>query len=148
MRQARKVVVTRDPRDILVSLYFSVKLSHRYSDEATPQLDYSIKQQKRDAELSIDDFCLAYAWILNAEMTNLRFVLEDEQTLVLRYEDFIYDKMRLGRSLCEWSRLDVREERLAEIVAQYDVFPDSPQPERHIRQVHPETIGAGCSPPR
>ena len=79
LRQARKIVVTRDPRDILVSLYFSVKFSHPYPGESTPQFSDRIEPLRKDAELAIDDFCLAYAWTLNAVLRGLRCVLDDKQ---------------------------------------------------------------------
>ena len=57
--------------------------------------------------------------------------------LVLRYEDFIYDKMRIARSICDWCGIDMSEQRMAAIASQQDIFPDSPQLRSHIRQVHP-----------
>jgi Sulfotransferase domain len=136
-KRARKVVVTRDPRDILVSAYFSIKFSHSFPDGATSQFRHMVRMQRRHTDLGIDDFCRRLAWTLNVELSYLQSVLDDKDTLVLRYEDFIYDKLLIGRSICDWCGIESSNERLAEIVKPHDFFPDVEQPCRHVRQGHP-----------
>jgi hypothetical protein len=136
-KRARKVVVTRDPRDILVSAYFSAKFSHQYPDAATSQFRHKVELNRRYTELSLDEYCLDFAWTLNSELWYLQSVLDDKDTLVLRYEDFIYDKMLIGRSICDWCGIEISNQRLAEIVKPHDIFPDAEQPYSHLRQGHP-----------
>jgi hypothetical protein len=137
LRRARKVVVVRDPRDILVSWYYSVKHSHFFPAVATPQFDAVVNSMRRHTELSVDEFCIAYSWFLNAELSKLRIFLRDEDVLILRYENFVYDKITLAKDICRWCGLNISEQRIAEFAATYDAFPKSEELHSHIRQVHP-----------
>jgi hypothetical protein len=135
LRRARKVVIVRDPRDMLVSLYYSAKYSHPLPAVQTPQFKADVEMF--DTELGLDEFCMAYAWLYNAIFWKLRVVLRDQDALVLRYEDFVYDKIGLAKDICRWCGVNVPEERIMECAAAYDAIPNGDEPHAHIRQVHP-----------
>ena len=137
LQRARKLVVVRDPRDILVSWYYSIKYSHWFPGAGTPQFHKGIDSARRDVDLSLDEFCIAYAWALNAEFWKLRLILDGEDALILRYEDFVYNKVGLANDICDWCGLKLAEERIKELAATYDVIPKCDEPHAHIRQVHP-----------
>ncbi len=137
LRRARKMVIVRDPRDMLVSLYYSVKYSHGYPAFQTPQFTAVIDSQRRDAELGLDEFCMAYAWSFNAIFWMLRIVLRDQDALVLRYEDFVYDKVQLAKDICRWCGINLPEDRIREFAAAHGAIPKGDEPHSHIRQVHP-----------
>jgi len=137
LRRARKMVIVRDPRDMLVSLYYSIKCSHVYPAVQTPQFEAMIASWRRDTELSVDEFCIASASHFNAVLWMLRGVLRDQDALVLRYEDFIYDKVGLARDICRWCGISIPEERIREFAAAYSAIPKGDEPHAHIRQVHP-----------
>jgi hypothetical protein len=137
LRRARKLVVVRDPRDILVSLYFSVKYSHWFPTVRTLQFGAAIDAVRRDTELSVDEFCIAYALHLNAQFSDVRVFLRGDDALVLRYEDFVYNKVALAKEICHWNGLNITDERIRELAGNYDVIPNSDEPHAHIRQVHP-----------
>jgi hypothetical protein len=135
--RARKMVIVRDPRDMLVSLYYSVKYSHWYPAGQTPQFKAVVGSMHRDAELSIDEFCMAYAWPFNRIFWMLRMVLCDQDALVLRYEDFVYDKLGLATDICRWCGISIPEGRIREVAAGHGAIPKGDEPHAHIRQVHP-----------
>jgi len=137
LRRARKVVIVRDPRDMLVSLYYSVKYSHWYPAAQTPQFKAVVGSMHRDAELSIDEFCKAYAWPFNRVFWMLRTVLCDQDALVLRYENFVYNKVGMAKDICRWCGISLSEERIRELAAAYGAIPQGDEPHAHIRQVHP-----------
>jgi hypothetical protein len=137
LRRVRKMIVVRDPRDMLVSLYYSLRYSHWFPAVRTGQLEAAIEPARREAELSLDEFCIAYAPLYAAEFWKVRTVLRDDDVLVLRYEDFVYDKFRLAQNVSHWCGLNLSEERTKEIAAGYDVFPLADDADAHIRQVHP-----------
>jgi hypothetical protein len=91
----------------------------------------------RDAELSIDEFCIAYAWPFNRIFWMLRMVLCDQDALVLRYEDFVYDKAGLAKDICRWCGINMPEERIREFAVAHGTIPKGDEPHAHIRQVHP-----------
>jgi hypothetical protein len=137
LRRAKKLLIVRDPRDMLVSLYFSIKRSHAFPEAATPQFTAIMGLMRRDAEmLDIDRFCLLYSCVFNGELINFRSVMDD-YTIVLRYEDFVYDKAKIVRTMRDMCGFEISEQRVAEIVRRCEVFPDGEDPGGHIRQVHP-----------
>lgn len=137
LRHARKVVIIRDPRDMLVSLYYSVKYSHRYAGIQTPQYQALVDASREAAEMDIDEYCIAYAWRFNSLFWQLSMVLRDQNALVLRYEDFIYDKFKLAKDICHWCGLNICDERIRELASAYDTIPKKDEPRAHIRQAHP-----------
>jgi hypothetical protein len=137
LRCTRKVVIVRDPRDMLVSFYYSAKYSHPYPGVQTPQFKAEVDSERWDTELSLDEFCMAYTWLFSKIFWKMRMVLRDQNALVLRYEDFVYDKVGLAKDICRWCGLNIPDERIREFAAAYDAIPKTDQPHAHIRQVHP-----------
>ena len=92
----RKILVVRDPRDMLVSLYYSAKFSHDLSVHGTEQFKWLVCSVRQDTEAEIDDYCLFTAWKMNELLSSYSQILGDPNTLILRYEDFIRDKVAIG----------------------------------------------------
>lgn len=133
----KKVFVLRDPRDMLVSLYFSMKYSHEIPERGTLQSMYFSRLVVKNAQMSIDEYCIYYAGLLSQEFSKCMEFAEDPRTLLLRYEDFIYDKRKLVEDVCNFLMLDVPKSRRAEIAQQFDLIPKSDRPNEHVRQAHP-----------
>jgi hypothetical protein len=137
VRRLRKLMVVRDPRDMLVSRYFSTKFSHGFKSRGTPQFAQLMHQLIEDSEMDVDSYCLFYSWIVNADFFMHSDIIADPNTLVVKYEDFVYDKGQLALALCNWFGLDVLQERIFVIAARHNTIPDTERPDQHIRQVHP-----------
>jgi hypothetical protein len=135
--QAKKILVVRDPRDMLVSLYYSVKFSHGFQRRGTPQFNTLIGKMISDSSADIDDYCLKYSFFLNMILFNMSDILDNENTIVIRYEDFVYNKVVLVDNICRWLSLNVSSKRIGEILVPHEVFPTTDKPLDHIRQVHP-----------
>jgi len=133
----RKLMVVRDPRDMLVSRYFSVKFSHGFKIRGTPQFATIMRQSIEDCEMDLDKYCLFNSWIINEGFYLHRDIITDPQTLVLKYEDFVYNKEHLASAICNWFSLDIPKIRLFAIIAPYEVIPVTERLDRHMRQVHP-----------
>jgi Sulfotransferase domain len=149
--RARKALVVRDPRDMLVSRYFSTKFSHGFTERGSPPFRRLMGEFIKDGELNIDAYCLYYSWMINSQLLSQADVISDPQTLILKYEDFIFDKCRLVRQLCDWFSVDLSSKRIEAIAAAHDFIPEGERPDRHIRQalpgdyrrkLKPETISA------
>jgi hypothetical protein len=67
----------------------------------------------------------------------LRMVLCDQDALVLRYENFVYNKVAMAKDICRWCGINLPEERIREFAAAYGAIPQGDEPHAHIRQVHP-----------
>jgi hypothetical protein len=133
----RKLVVVRDPRDMLVSRYYSSKFSHGFVAKGTPRFEQVIRRVIDDCEMDLDRYCKFYSWVINADFFLHRDILADPLTLVLKYEDFVYDKEHLASAICNWFGVDVPQERLSTIIAPHDTIPIAERPDQHIRQAHP-----------
>jgi sulfotransferase family protein len=137
LRRLRKVMVVRDPRDMLVSRYFSTRFSHGFEARGAPQFSQLMRQLIEDGEMDLDRYCLFYSWIVNADFFLHRDIIADPLTLILKYEDFVYDKRHLVDTVCNWFSLVIPDERRFAIVARYAGIPVAEQPDQHIRQAHP-----------
>jgi hypothetical protein len=67
IRRLRKIIVVRDPRDMLVSRYFSTKYSHGFEPRGTAQVAQLMRQLIDDGQTDLDSYCLHYSWIVNAD---------------------------------------------------------------------------------
>jgi len=137
IRRLRKVIVVRDPRDMLVSRYFSTKYSHGFKPRGTPQFAQLIGQLIEDGQFDLDSYCLFYSWIVNSDFFTYREIIRDYNTKIFRYEDFIYDKNILIYGICNWFNIQLVKEKLDSIAATYEAIPEVERPNDHMRQAHP-----------
>lgn len=103
VRDRRIVCLIRDPRDVLVSSYYSFGFSHGISP--VPELASHQKEHRKWARSkSVDEYCLARATAMNEIFRRLSELLDaSKDSTLLRYEDMIDDwptfSERLSRSL-------------------------------------------------
>lgn len=137
LHEGRKILMVRDPRDILTSLYFS----HAYSHVApeTGKLAETFGGQRKSAlSQSIDDYVSGplsvrvfrnYCHVL--PLTRMR------DLTLYRYEDVIFDKRNWVRSLADALDIACPAETLDAIAAAHDQTPGEEDVGRHVRQVTP-----------
>ena len=90
--QFRKLIVIRDPRDIIVSAYYSFGQTHELSKHESIRSS-QIAMRSKIESLSIDDFALYYAEVLKSSLKILIDIKESKgpRCYLLRYEDLILD---------------------------------------------------------
>lgn len=136
LSRRRKVVLVRDPRDILTSFYFSMAKSHAIPQDGEMR-DRLLASREQANVTSID------AYVFSSQVGHIarnyrRFIaLEGETTKVYRYEDVIFDKANWVKSIAQWLSLDVGEADAERIARKHDIRPADENPDRHIRQVAP-----------
>ena len=138
-REGRKVLMVRDPRDALVSQYFSFAKSHYIPDGDEgegPRRDLK-RVRKALGTMSIDDFVIQQAASMNEAMMSYRPILSDEQLLVLRYEDIIFNKSELLTILCDHFGWHVNDQDRADILHHVDIRPGKEDASKFIRKVTP-----------
>ena len=135
-RRARKVCLVRDPRDALVSEYFSNAYSHSMpeSGEAADNLS-----EERQRALSSDLVDYVRTRIDHMDSTCAPFVpLRDDATVkVFRYEDVIFDKPRLMREVCDHFGWSISDQQIGLIMQWADVRPAAENPNQFVRRVTP-----------
>ena len=133
----RTVMLVRDPRDALTSLYFSIAYSHRPPGSSQgDKLLRKFEARRADArEGSIDAFVLREApghlRTIEKTMTNL------PAHRLYRYEDVIFDKLTWTQDMLDYLKLDVPARLVEAVVARNDIVPDDEAPLEHIRHVTP-----------
>ena len=130
---APAILLVRDPRDMLVSLYFSALKSHpkRGRDGANPASEAA-------AEMNIENYVKRFAKMYKMRMKDYCVFLDRRpDTKVFRYEDIIYDKVAWVGDICSHFQWGIPEEDQANIANHWNIIPDAEQPDAHVRQVHP-----------
>src|SRR5258708_24065026 len=68
INSAHKILVVRDPRDMLVSGYYSAKFSHGFAEKGSPLFRRLMKEIIKDTQMNIDEYCLYYSWMMNSQL--------------------------------------------------------------------------------
>ena len=136
---AKKVLLVRDPRDALVSEYFSNAYSHSIpkATEGTGARENLLAQREIALATPIDEYVASRARMMARTMAEYEPVLSDPRTLVLRYEDIIFAKERMIDDLCRHFGWRCEPGKREEIVAAVDVRPTEEVATNFIRKVTP-----------
>ena len=130
----KKLMLIRDPRDMLVSHYFSMKKSH-----PIPEGDMGeklLKQRQQLESMDIDSY------VLEKAPTFLKLFkgyekIDDENLALFKYEDIVFEKKQWIEAILSFLGL-VLEDTVIEAIAQkHDIFPKQEDASSHIRKVSP-----------
>jgi hypothetical protein len=136
LEEAKKIFLIRDPRDMLVSFYFSVVKSHSIPKEGKMR-ELVITDRKDYTVVIIDDFVIDKSDEF-LELINRYKILYGQSNLrIYRYEDVIYKKQRWAEDIVDYFTWPVEKEQIPSIVKPLDIFPVNEKPSEHVRQVHP-----------
>jgi hypothetical protein len=133
-RAGRKVLMVRDPRDALVSQYFSDAWSHALPAQGA---EHFLEKREAARASAIDDFVIEKARNLDKVLLACRPLLEDPQCLLLRYEAEVLAKPRLIARLLDHFGWRCPDAEVAQLLAEVDEVPDTEDPRRFVRRVLP-----------
>jgi hypothetical protein len=146
---AKTVFLVRDPRDMVVSLYFSVRESH-IVPEGEEGLAAKIKQHREVTKhMTIDEWVPDNVnhLLLAYESYFVQGFTRRPNVVIYRYEDIIFSKAEWMRDIADWYEWDIPRSTIEKVVAPLDVLPDEERPSEHIRQVRPGNYRAHLSEP-
>lgn len=138
LRTNRSLIQIRDPRDILVSHYFSVSRSHPRPPKTGRASNTFDTMREQALGRSIDEHALEFqqwVWCLYRDAEPL---LLNPLCRVFRYEDIIFDKVQWIHDLTkhfQWNNLS--SEFMESVAKANDIRPEIEQPNAHIRSVTP-----------
>ena len=135
-QQARKILLVRDPRDALVSEYYSNAFSHSLPTGGTGA---SIIERERERALhsEVADYALERVDYLNRTVSGYRRLIGDTSVLVLKYEDVVFDKAAWIDKIVGHFGWNVSDQLVADILGWADIRPDAEDPTSFVRHVAP-----------
>jgi lipopolysaccharide transport system ATP-binding protein len=112
----RCFAVIRDLRDTLVSLYFSIKNSHRIANDRLARIRHRLDGLSQEGGL---------LYLLDEELPSSAAIQSSwigaPGVLLLRYEDILGNELDFFENLIEYCEINVSRERLHDIVG-YNIF--------------------------
>ena len=147
---ARKcVLLRRDPRDSLVSQYFSFGKNASHVRPGADQATFLKSLHTGDD--AIDDYVLQFAPTLKTKLTDYQRELAGSNVATFRYEEIYFDKFGFIKAIFDQFGIPVAESILREVATDSDIRPVEEDPRNHIRKgtpgdfrvkLKPETICA------
>ncbi len=137
---ARKILLVRDPRDALVSEFFSNAYSHALPRAGGGGGAARDMLALREAALraSVETYALRRAGPLNHTFMEYRDALADPLIRVFRYEEVILAKRAWVRDIASHLGWEEPNEAFIEgMMAWADVVPEAERPEQFVRRVLP-----------
>lgn len=137
LKQRKKILLVRDPRDAVVSAYFSFTLSHRLPKEGK-LLEHRLKQRERHQSLTLEEFVLEQAEKVKREFDLYdKHLAKDDLLKVYRYEDVIFEKVNWVTDMLNFLGLSLDADAVQRIVQKHDIVPSSEDETKHVRKVTP-----------
>lgn len=129
------ILLIRDPRDILTSLFFSVAYSHTISTgEAGAE---QLAARDRAVALGIDTYVLENVAFVQNEFASYDAILSSPRTKLYRYEDIVFSKIPWIQDALHFLGASLPDATVANIVEQVDRRPAKERPDKHVRRVTP-----------
>lgn len=148
-RDSKKVFMFRDPRDALVSLYFSDAYSHlmpRSGGGNAKSREETLKNRANALATDIDSYVLSQTSYMKRALTKFAVLLDDPNCLTLRYEDYIFQKKRLIHKVAKhygWTATPAQVTALLDTIEQ---VPNSEDKKRFVRKAVPGDHRAKLKP--
>ncbi len=137
IRNKKFVLLVRDPRDALVSQYFSFggrNISHVTTEKNQEKV---MKRAMETIDMDIDEYVLYASEGLLSKLDCYKKYLDFNQGLILKYEDIYYDKLSSLQKSFSYLGFDVSSETLASVAKKNDIRPEKEDITQHIRKGDP-----------
>lgn len=148
----RIILTIRDPRDILVSKYFSMAFSHAVPEKTGNKRDSFLKKREATKNMSIDAFVLKEYPVVLSRFRAYKNELTEvyDNVTVLRYEDMITNYNGWLKGLVDGGGFSVSDTLFNRLIAEFeDKRVRTENKYRHVRKaaagdykekLQPETI--------
>jgi hypothetical protein len=131
----RKFLLVRDPRDILVSLFFSMAGTHRIPEQGTARSE--ILELQKLTRRSIGEFVRSslIEGVAQRYLAYAQFCRTQQNVTIFRYEDVIFSKREWVLQIVDLMELSIGKALAIAIADQNDVLPLQERASENIRQV-------------
>jgi sulfotransferase family protein len=137
IRASKCVLLIRDPRDALVSEYFSYGgsfISHRVPEKEREKF---LSQFRESENMLIDEYVIAHAQPLRKKLLIYAEKLDSKNTRIFKYEDVIFKKADFLRNIFEHFEISAAPSVIEGISKRFDIVPKEEDRNAHIRRVTP-----------
>lgn len=135
-----KVLIVRDPRDALVSEYFSNAYSHPIPQRTADSSDTKVLMERHRQQAlknGPDASVLEQARDMARTIIEFGAIAKSSTTMLFKYEDCIFHKRKLIRDVAQQFGWIVDETSIVEMLKWADVRPQTEDPTAFIRKVTP-----------
>ncbi|MDO6478366.1 sulfotransferase domain-containing protein [Shimia thalassica] len=136
-KSASKVFMFRDPRDALISQYYSDAFSHKLPEEGTPGRELFLKKRAEARSTGIDDYVLKHARNMSSTMLGCSDLLTDPTCACFRYEDYVFQKRRMIHKIIKHFDWQCHPGQIENILREIDVVPEAEDTKKFIRKAVP-----------
>lgn len=137
-RDGLKVFMHRDPRDAIVSQYFSDAFSHELPKATAGDGRQRFLEKRGEAkESDIDGWVIRHAPSLARTLKMFAPTLSDPSCLILPYETYVFEKRTLIEKALDHFGWTAEATVVDEILAEVDVKPKAEDPKRFVRKATP-----------
>ena len=135
---SKPILLVRDPRDRIVSHYYSMRDSHPEPGSQLKSVQSSLVNRPKARSLNIDQYAAEVAPTFLDVLGRYRKCLcEKYCTKIYRYEDVVYRKYAWVQNIVRHFGWDVPNDVSYAIAAKQDLIPTREDTSKHVRQVHP-----------
>lgn len=134
--KVKKVLLLRDPRDAIISWYFSDKRSHPIPKGNQDFSELRQKLEKGDEVNHELDYLTSRARSLSSLAEDYKQIMDDD-IAIYRYEDVIFRKRAWLSDLNDYLELDLPDSTLRRIADSHDIVPAHEDENQFVRQVYP-----------
>ena len=140
-REARKIFMFRDPRDALISQYFSDAYSHSLpsaeTEEGAKAAEAFLKKREEALQTDIETYVFKNQRGMQNTLMAYAPLLEDPTCLVLRYEDYVFQKKRLIHRILAQFGWTVAPGPVEALLSRIDKVPEAEEKTSFVRRVIP-----------
>ena len=137
LNQRKKILLVRDPRDAIVSAYFSFAKSH-VLPKSGELLDNMLKSRENLKNMELESYAVAQVPGVKAAFNRYHDNLNNDELLkVYRYEDVIFEKENWITDMVNYLGLTLKPAQIKRIAEKHDIVPSSEDASQHIRRVKP-----------
>ncbi|MCG8306715.1 MAG: sulfotransferase domain-containing protein [Cytophagales bacterium] len=131
----KKIIAIRDPRDLLVSMFYSYRFSH-LTPVIGDKYDYFIKHKNLAQNSSIDDYCFKTSdEVLDNFTKYMDFLQKDQNHFVFKFSEFSQEFENWLEKIIDYTQLKVNTDLKNKLI--HDFHKKQPKKESqksHIRK--------------
>ncbi|HEX3430351.1 MAG TPA: sulfotransferase domain-containing protein [Rhizomicrobium sp.] len=137
---AKKVLLVRDPRDALVSEFFSNAYSHSMPAKQAFEMGATANimlERRKALQSTIEEYVFSRVPLMRRTFLEYRPITTDPNALILKYEEVVFRKREMIDAILKHFRWECAGPAITKLLDKVDVRPVEEDPTAFIRKVTP-----------